>query len=191
MNFNLGYNFFYKQSEDVCLASDWKVDTYGRAVYQFPTNYSVADTAEGRATGMAGTGAVDFGATAVTDGTYDAGYDDGDTDGSGTMHSRHAVGPIQTKAKTTSAMRARNADPEDSVNGYLDTSVVGVRYHIDPAVSASADQHTHTFLGSANVSCSFRRMHIDLGFGGSWEVASDESKALEGWSLFGKCSVRI
>lgn len=147
LHLNLGYNFFYKQSEDVELADQWPLDTYGVAAFEHSTANTVANF----------------------DGTTFAAVKTGDS-------ARYdAVGPVQTKAKTTTGI----------------STASGVKYQIDPAPAASADQQTHTFVGSANFTCKLRRMHIDLGVGGSWELAADPSRALEGWSVFGRFSVRI
>jgi hypothetical protein len=148
LHLNLGYNFYYRQSEDVRLANPWPLDTYGVAAYEW----------------VASTAAANF------DGTSKAAVKGGDP-----VAFFDAVGPIQTKAKTTTGIATAS----------------NVFYHIDPSAAAGSDQQTHTFLGSANFACKFRRIHVDLGFGGSWDIASDASKALEGWNLFGKFSVRI
>lgn len=141
---NFGYNFFYKQSEDIKLAGQWPLDTYGPASFEYDT-----------ATAVANFDGTSFDAVKTGANRYDA------------------VGVIQTKAKTTTAI----------------ANASGVKYNIDPAAAASSDQQTHTFLASANLSHKFRRIHVNLGFGGSWELASDKSKALEGWNLFGKFCV--
>ena len=167
---NVGYNGYYRQKESVAMQEgSWSNDKYGVAPWSYDASVA-ADFSKTNTSGLT------------------------DTNG----------GAIQQPGKVTSSFEGiayhdgvsyekdENGDDKKDSNGDkipVMSATPASRNFLTTETCATPDQETHTFLLSGGYNRKIKNFPVGVVVGGSYEIAADQRKALQGWAVYGRISV--
>lgn len=179
--FDVGYNLFWKEKEEVVQKATWSNDRYALAHHRYNMSgvsrsgdSSENDIAVLQHLNVIGTAGQDENGLAADFNLYTS-----------------MNGPIQAAGKTTSALMVQEQGANSVTQDDADGGTQPVQYNVSSTNAVTADQMTHSIVGGASYQFT-GDYPVLVGLGGQVELQeANRNSALENWTVWAKVGVNF